>query len=629
MQPARIKGQKNLPQRSSWPFARWLMPVLGVLLLAWVAFFNHLGSTGLLDETEPLFAEAARQMTVTGDWITPYYNGVTRFDKPPLIYWLMAIAYQTIGTTAFAARLPSALAGTALVGFCWYALHGLGDRHQKGEDTSAAGQPISRPSTPPPLHPIALPDIPETLDRPAGHSRNTLFPAPGSRLPLLAAAFCALNVQILFFGRTGYSDMLLNLCFGGSLLAFWRGYCQPDRPQIQVRWYWAMYCLMALGVLTKGPVGIVLPGGIILLFWLSVGKLGQGLRELRVIRGGLLFLAIAVPWYVLIWLHNGEAFVDAFFGTHNIERFTNVVNDHRGPWYYHWVILAVGFLPWSVYLPAAIGQVIRQKPWQQADRAKQLGWFALVWFLVVMGFFTLAVTKYFSYSLPAVLAGAILVALWWRSQTDRSQHQNPSWPLRVSVYASLLLSLGLAAAAFYSPNWLMQDPTMPTLGARLRQSGLEMIGGGIWLAIAGAGTLLLIMRQLRWFWAVQIVGFAAFILFFITPALGLVDLERQLPLRQIAQTINQVRRPQEAVLMASNQFEKPSLVFYTGQPVTFFDRPHKAKSTLEQLAQTADTQTALMVVTPDALDELKAQRYQTIRTVGIYQLIRIPLKGAL
>jgi 4-amino-4-deoxy-L-arabinose transferase-like glycosyltransferase len=596
-----VSGQKELPSRSFSPFALRLLPIVWVLLLAWVSFFNHLGSTGLLDETEPLFAEAARQMTVTGDWITPYFNGVTRFDKPPLIYWLIAIAYQTIGPTAFAARLPSALAGSLLVGLCFYVLN----KKNGNADAKAAWSSSSRQTT------LISPPFPLSSFSP--------------RLPYLATAMLALNTQMLFFGRTGYSDMLLNLCFGGSLLAFWQGYGQPDRPPRQRRWYGAMYSLMALGVLTKGPVSVVLPGAIILLFLLSVGQLRQGLRELRVMRGGLLFLAIALPWYLLVWWRNGTTFVEAFFGTHNFERFTNVVNDHRGPWYYHLLILAVGFLPWSLYLPVAIAHVLRQRPWRQADRTQHLGLLALIWLGVVMGFFTIAVTKYFSYSLPAVLAGAILVAGWWRQvPTGRS-----GWGFKVSLWASVLVSFALAAAAGYSPHWLMTDPTMPNLGLRVEQAGLAWIGSGIWGATAIVGLGLALTRNLPKFWLVQLVGFAAFILWFVTPALGLIDAERQLPLRQIAETIRQVRQPQEVVLMASEQFEKPSLVFYSQQPIAFFDRPQKARPYLAQLPQTADTQTALMVITPDALDQLVPQRYQLIQTVGIYQLIRIPLKGAL
>ncbi|NER84889.1 MAG: phospholipid carrier-dependent glycosyltransferase, partial [Leptolyngbya sp. SIO1D8] len=103
-----------------------LWSVLWVVCLSGIAFFWGLASTGLVDETEPLFAEAARQMQATGDWITPYFNGNPRFDKPPLIYWLMAVGFQLFGVNEWAVRLPSAFAAVAVVGLGFYTLRRFG-----------------------------------------------------------------------------------------------------------------------------------------------------------------------------------------------------------------------------------------------------------------------------------------------------------------------------------------------------------------------------------------------------------------------------------------------------------------------------------------------------------------------
>ena len=105
------------------------LSIVWLSFLAWLAFFYNLGNIGLIDETEPIFAETARQMVETGDWITPYYNGETRFDKPPLIYWLMAIAYHLFGIHEWSVRLPSAISGTALMCFGFYPLYRYGYYH--------------------------------------------------------------------------------------------------------------------------------------------------------------------------------------------------------------------------------------------------------------------------------------------------------------------------------------------------------------------------------------------------------------------------------------------------------------------------------------------------------------------
>jgi 4-amino-4-deoxy-L-arabinose transferase-like glycosyltransferase len=533
-----------------------VFPLLWVGGFAWLVFFYRLGSTGFLDETEPLFTEAARQMTVTGNWITPYFNEVTRFDKPPLIYWCMAIAYQLFGTNEWAARLPSAIAATLLTGFSFYTLKRITQQQF---------------------------------------------------LPYLVSAIVALNLQNWFFGRLGYSDMLLSICFGGSLFSFFIGYTKDTR------WYWAFYVLMALGVLTKGPVGIVLPGAIALIFVVCIGKLKTVLREAKVIPGMLIFLLISIPWYVLVYIQNGSAFTDSFFGVHNAARFTSVVNQHSGPWYYHSLIVLGGCFPWSLCLPAAIAQVLRQRPW--TERTQQLGLFALIWFTVVLGFFTIAVTKYITYTLPLVPAVAILVGLWWREQ------ERQSLALKLTVFASIVFSVALAICSLYSPQWLMSDPDMPKLGLGVQAAGLPIVGAVIWGSTAISAIVLWIQRKLNKFWAVSLAATAAFIFLFVTPAFGVLDAERQLPLRQIAAMVKQVRQPDEAIVMATTSFEKPSLVFYTQQPMTFLTRSSRLKPYLNE--QTAKS--LLLITTLKTLQEAEVnpKTYRILQSAGVYQLVRV------
>jgi 4-amino-4-deoxy-L-arabinose transferase-like glycosyltransferase len=536
---------------SSYPL---VLPLLWIGGLAWLVFFYRLGNTGFLDETEPLFTEAARQMTVTGNWITPYFNEVTRFDKPPLIYWFMAICYQLFGTTEWAARLPSAIAATLLTGFSFYTIKRITQQQF---------------------------------------------------LPYLVSAIVALNLQNWFFGRLGYSDMLLSICFGGSLFSFFLGYTKNSR------WYWAFYVLMALGVLTKGPVGIVLPSAIALIFLFCVRKLN--FREIKVIPGLLIFLLISIPWYVLAYIQNGSAFIDSFFGIHNAARFTSVVNQHSGPWYYHSLIVLGGCFPWSLCLPAAIARVLKQRPW--TERTQQLGLFALIWFGVVLGFFTIAVTKYITYTLPLVPAVAILVGLWWNDQ-DRQ-----SLALKLTVFVSIVFSVALAICSLYSPQWLMSDPDMPKLGLGVQAAGLPIVGAAIWGSTAIAAVILWIQRKLDKFWAVSLAAMVAFIVLFVTPAFGVLDTERQLPLRQIAEMVKQVRQPNEAIVMATSSFEKPSLVFYTQRPITFLTRSSRLKPFLKE----QKAKSLLLITTLKTLREAKInpKTYRILQSSGVYQLVRV------
>jgi 4-amino-4-deoxy-L-arabinose transferase-like glycosyltransferase len=445
----------------------------------------------------------------------------------------------------------------------------------------------------------------------------------------------ALNPLTLFFGRTGYSDMLLSLCFGGTLFAFFLGYAQPDRSKVQERWYLAFYILSALAVLTKGPVGIVLPGLIITAFLLYVGRFREVLGEMRVVRGALIFVAITLPWYILVTLRNGDAYINSFFGYHNFERFTSVVNEHGGPWYLHILIVLAGFAPWSIALPAAIAHIniFQRQHWQRSPRSTHLGLFALFWFAIVLGFFTVAATKYFSYTLPLMPAAAILLALWWTHQIVHEQifHQPvgkaspPVLSLKLTSLLSILLFLALAGACYYCPNWLDDDPSMPNLGLRLSQSSLHLAGAIIWAASAIAGTVLLLRRQASWFWGVSFLGFVAFLMFVIVPASGIVDAERQLPLRQIAQSALQVEAPGEKLVMITDGFEKPSLVFYTQQHVTFLRDSSQTIPQIQAVNQQSSPGSVLVIARHKALEKagLNPNQYQEIHQAGMYQLVRV------
>jgi 4-amino-4-deoxy-L-arabinose transferase-like glycosyltransferase len=555
--------------------------VVWIALLSWIAWFNGLGNTGLLDETEPLFVEAARQMYLQGDWITPSFNGAPRFDKPPLIYWLMALGFQVFGVSEGAARLPCALAGTGLAAFLFYVVAWLG--------------------------------------------RTKRWSGAAGVLPYLISAIVTLNLQMVFFGRIGYSDMLLNTCFGSALLAFFLGYCQPERPERQRGWYLACFVLMGLAVLTKGPVGIVLPALVILLFLVLTGHLRAVGRELPWRWGSLVFLLTALPWYGLVTLANGWAFIQTFFGFHNLERFTQVVNQHSGPWYYHIAILAVGMFPWSIALPAAIAAILTQRP-PREDRPQHLGILALAWLVVVLGAFTIASTKYITYSLPAVPAAAILVGLWWHRQHPGRQ---PGWGLLVTAWATVIAYMGLAIAAWYCPNWLNQDPAMPNLGHVLQAAGLPWLGAAIGSGGAIGALWCLLQRQSWNLWRVNLLVMAALILVFITPAFAVVDGVRQQPLRVIATAVQEQRQPDETVMMAVNFFEKPSLVFYTGQRVEFVTRMTRLQTALETIRQQGQS-SVLLVTTADSLREagFDPTAYPVLHQAGIYQLVRLPLSSA-
>ncbi|MDZ8187050.1 MAG: glycosyltransferase family 39 protein [Nostoc sp. ChiSLP02] len=619
------------------------LSIIGLIAIGWIAFGWNLGNIGLIDETEPLFAEASRQMFITGDWITPFFNGDTRFDKPALIYWCQAIAYAIIGVNEWAVRLPSAIAAFGLICLAFYTVYWYLTKQDELEQ-------VSRPT------------------------RRYL-------ISFLTAALMALNGETIIWARTGVSDMLLTGCIASALLCFFLGYAKegtgdwglgrwgdgevwgerrerflptpptpptPPASPMPNNWYLAFYVLIAGGILTKGPVGIVLPGLIVVAFLLYVGKLWQVLREMRPLVGILVIFGLSVPWYALVIWRNGWNYINAFFGYHNLERFTEVVNGHSAPWYFYFVIVLLGFAPYSVYLPVAI---FRLKFWQRSrwlsqPRFQQLSLFAWFWFAGVFGFFTIAVTKLPSYVLPLMPAAAILVALLWSdlfSGTKKEDTQTPKHTdaesdlpasLRLHVFASSLFWTGwvnvvflsvLATALFNITQILGSDPAITNFHELIKQSGLPAIGGAIWLLCAVLVAGLVLSRRWNYIISMNLLGFVAFLIFVLTPASFFIDRERQLPLRELSATIQQVRKPNEELVMLG--FKKPSVVFYSQTHVNYFRFPQEALEHLQnQTAKAVEPPSLLLLAEQKKLLQMDLQPddYKSLSTRGAYNLIRIP-----
>jgi len=632
------------------------LSILWLFLLAWLAFFCNLGNIGLIDETEPLFAEAARQMVETGDWITPYFNGETRFDKPPLIYWLMAIAYHLFGINEWSVRLPSAISATALMCFGFYVLY----RYGYDRLNSQIYTPTNK------------------------------FLMVRLLIGWIGAAMIALNPETIAWGRIGVSDMLLTGCMCSALLAFFMGYAsqtenthilQPKnsktlrqkvsylpnknqssktrKPTLFNKWYLAFYILISLAVLAKGPIGIVLPAIIIGSFLLYVGRFFQIWQEINIWRGILIFSTITFPWYCLVTLENGKEYIDSFFGYHNFERFTRVVNHHQAPWYFYFLVVLIGFAPWSIYLPIAIAKTKfwQRSYWRSKPRNQQLGLFAFFWFICILIFFSISATKLPSYVLPLIPAAAILVGLFWSdiiingdslsTQTNKSENlqssvnptnnsvkpvprltrntsQSKGRFFSLSVIANIIFLLILAIGILYSFNWLDRDPAMPYFSELIRNSGLLIRGGLIFITTAIVIAFILRKKQNSWIWSANFIALVACLIFTINPMMFLVDRERQLPLRQLAQTIAEVKQPGEEIIMIA--FEKPSLVFYTRQPVKFFRRATNAREYLEKIVPKDSSGNVVMIGYPKKFIHvgLEPWQYQYLDSRGAYQLGKVP-----
>ena len=584
---------------------------------------------GLVDETEPLFVEAARQMTVTGDWITPYFNGETRFDKPPLIYWGIAAFNSIVGVNEWSARLPSALSALVLMGGSFWTIWKFVpavDPMEPGRDSSTA-----------------------LLQKTLAHwGLDGRWWAAA-----LGAAIIGLTPETIVWGRAGVSDMLLSACIGVSLFAFFWGYATAERSP-KMGWYWVSYGAIALGILAKGPIGFVLPALIIFCFGLYLGELGIIWREIKPWRGLALILALSLPWYVAVTTVHGQTYIDSFFGYHNFSRFTRVVNQHAAPWYFYFIVVAVGFLPWSAFLPWSLARLnlLQRSHWISRSRGDRLRLFAGFWLIAIFGFFNIAVTKLPSYVLPAMPAAGILVAflvrdIWtgnWdtkaplpRPGTRHPLRPTKTWGFHASHWTLVgtfaLLTVGFIA----SPLWLptIRDPDMPNIAIALTQSGLLPRATVIFAVAAVVSAVVVLWDRDR---HLPLITGITLVIFFATTAIPLIfllDSQRQQPLREISAAAVQTRQPNEPLVMAG--FNKPSMAFYTQQPMHFFKRLTDAQKALAPPARPEPrttpsgtgevSDTVLLVVSNNKYEDANLTAISTsdsLARASAYRLLLIP-----
>jgi 4-amino-4-deoxy-L-arabinose transferase-like glycosyltransferase len=266
----------------------WLLASLGLLVL--LSFFAALGSAPLFDVDEGAFSEATREMMISKNYLTTYLNGAPRFDKPILIYWLQLSAVKLFGLNEFAFRLPSALAGTVWASAIFLFVRKESDNRQA----------------------------------------------------FLAAAMMVLSLQVIVIAKAAIADGLLNCLLAVTMFALLHHYKTGSKQALHLA-----FAAAGLGMLTKGPIAIIIPFAVTLLFSLQERAFKKWLQMILNPLGIIIFLIIALPWYLLEYRDQGMAFIDGFFFKHNISRFNSSLEGHSGSLFYYLPVIIIGMLPFT------------------------------------------------------------------------------------------------------------------------------------------------------------------------------------------------------------------------------------------------------------------------------------------
>ena len=562
-----------------------------VVAVAAFVMLTNLGGPRLWDRDEPRNAGCAREMLLRRDWVVPTFNAKLRVDKPVLLYWGIMASYLAFGVNEFAARLPSALAaiGSAL---CVYI---MGRR---------------------------------------------LF---GPRAGVWAGIALATSLSFVLAGRAATPDSLLVLCTCLAMTVF---VCGTFRPRFETTpddaephlvqageffpQHWptvlAMYAAMGLGVLAKGPVGLVLPTAVIGMFLLLarlpgrsheprathfmdyLGRIAAPFQPLHFLRtcwcmrpltAIFAAAAVALPWYWAVGLATDGAFLDGFFIRHNLERATGVMEGHSGSLLYYPAVMLVGFFPWSVFaLPLLIDTVLQLR---RRDRLHHGYLLAVCWVGVFVVLFSLARTKLPSYVTPCYPALALLVGDYVDRWSRQAAAVAGGW-LPAAFGCLALAGVGIAIAVpLAAKRYLPGEEWLGLIGLT------PLAGGAACLGLAVARNY----RAAAGIFAASAVTFVCLVF-----AVGAQRIDRHQHNHVLLRTIEgQAARP----MVASYKILEPTWVFYGGRPVS--ELPQKLQSAPpQQVAEFLSRDEAFVITTRSRLPELAPQLPPGIQVLAEAQL---------
>ena len=362
------------------PLTLVIRPVLRRLWPIAVLFLLGVTPWGLWERDEGRYADVASEMLARGDFVTPRVNGAIFLDKPPMVYWVTAASLSVWGHNEFGARFGQLLfaLGTLLV--IW-------------------------------------------------RTGMLLLGRRGAALAVIILASSA-----LFFASSHILtlDLALSFFVALTLFLFLRGHRAGASGSLA---YTGMFAAAAAGVLTKGLLGVILPALTIACFYTWRGE-WRRVREIPWVRGGLLFLLVAAPWFVAVSIANPE-FPAYFFVHEHLARFVTSVHRHQGGWWYYLPVLAIGLMPWSLMLPACLHRA------RIADRAAgpEARAFLWSWFLSGLLLFSVSQSKLPLYALPLLPPLALLIAPALDRRLEENHH------LKLFLWPSILLIVLAAAAA--------------------------------------------------------------------------------------------------------------------------------------------------------------------------------------
>ena len=364
----------------------WIKDFLLVTLLVGTLFGATLGKYPLAAPDGGRYAEIPREMVVTGNYITPHLNGVKYFEKPPLFYWMQAASIKIFGVNDFAASIVNALMAL-LCTLCIY------------------------------------------------FTSRKLY----GRLPGVLSSFIFATSGLVFaLTRAVTIDVALTFFLTSSLCSFLLATQLPLGFKRSL-YLWLMYIFAACAVMTKGLIGMIFLG-LIIMIWFTIFGEWRNLKNYSIISGCFIFLLLTLPWHILVQIKNPEFFHFYFVEQHFLRYFTDYAGRTK-KWWFLPLLTLIGSYPWLIFLPQTINHNLKKsfKEWQQSKTTV----FLLLWIVVIYVFYTFSNSKLIPYILPIFPPLAMLIGNYLAA----SFQNNKSRQIDIGFYTLLTINIALGISA--------------------------------------------------------------------------------------------------------------------------------------------------------------------------------------
>ena len=398
-----------------------VLTVLGLAILFYFIFFHNIGTYSLMDVDETRYVAMSRDMFNTKDFLTLYLNGQYFFEKPPLYFWQECLSFALWGgkVNEWTARFP-----VALLGFIFSFVVYFTSRKR-----------VSR------------------------------------RFGVFTSLILATSLEFIMLAKYAILDIVLTFYVGLALVCYFQVYfCQEDHKKF---YWWAFYFFTGLAVMAKGIPGIAIPFGTVFFTSIMAKKFKEIFKPLYIIPGAIIFLLIVLPWHIIMFKKYDPLFYNEYIIKHHLHRFLNTANNEIGrkqPFYYYFLVVLWGFIPWIFSMIAVF--VDKIKNWgklhyvekvrnfdfssmDNVHKALALCWVTVIW---IMFFFSSSSTKLATYILPIYYPLAIIVGLMWQDYVDKKKHEKPI-NISVQIFGWICLVAGFAAmfTQYYLPVQLNDD----------------------------------------------------------------------------------------------------------------------------------------------------------------------------